>query len=303
MLVIRSTIDSVHAQHISSIDDPYLAIVALETRHGVNSGLAAANIIIKIFTSRYDSSTKLEDYVSNMQSLHNQLAKMVSPTSNLKLSEQILALFVLISLPKDEFSLMIQQLLGDIENITTDGVFKQLLTQAQMSHTNNESESTVVFHAQQAKKSKPKNSVSKGGERISNARDALCTYPGHQYSLHTNGNCVAQKTSKHNDGTKSSRPIGQNTLSDADKVLLFDKAAAKATSDSATANAAVAMAALSTDDSDVEDVVKLTSAYSLVANDPGSHDSEMYMDSGTNREIFNTRHKFSELHPIHPVRI
>lgn len=66
MLVIRSTLDAVHIQHISSIDDPYLAIIALETRHGVNSGLAAANIIIKIVTSRYDQSTKLEDYVSGI---------------------------------------------------------------------------------------------------------------------------------------------------------------------------------------------------------------------------------------------
>lgn len=61
MLGIRSTIDAVHGQHISSIDDAYLAIIALETRHGVNSGLAAANIIMKLVTSRYDLSTELED--------------------------------------------------------------------------------------------------------------------------------------------------------------------------------------------------------------------------------------------------
>lgn len=165
---------------------------------------------------------KLEDYVSGMQALHNQLAKTVSPTSNLKLSDQILALFVLISLPKDKFSSMIQQLLGDIENVTTDGVFKRLLTQAQMSNTNHESESTVVFPTQQAKKVKPKNLSSKGVERISNAKDALCVYPGHQFLLHTNGNCVAQnktstaiKPSKSSDGSKSSRPIGQTLLTDA----------------------------------------------------------------------------------------
>lgn len=85
MLVIRSTLDAVHAQHISSIDDPYLAIIALESRHGVTSGLAAANVMIKIVTSRYNASTKLEDYVSSMQALQNQLAKTVAPTSNLKL--------------------------------------------------------------------------------------------------------------------------------------------------------------------------------------------------------------------------
>lgn len=29
----------------------------------------------------------------------------------------------------------------------------------------------------------------------------------------------------------------------------------------------------------------------------------MYMDSGTNRDIFNSQDKFTELHPIQPVRI
>lgn len=307
MLVIRSTLDAVHIQHISSINDPYLAIIALETRHGVNSGLAAANIIIKIVTSRYDQSTKLEDYVSGMQSLHNQLAKTVSPTSNLKLSDQILALFILISLPKDEFSSMIQQLLGDIENVTTDTVFKRLLTQAQMSNSSIESESTVAFNAQQANKSKSKADLSRVlPERTSNAKDALCTYPGHQYSLHSNGNCIAQNSKSSQDKSKSkndvkSKPIG--TLSDADKVRLFDKAASKATSDAATANAAVAMAALSTNDSDNEDIIELTTAYSLIASDPISQSTDMYIDSGTNRDIFKTRERFSELHSIFPVCI
>lgn len=269
MLVIRSTIDAVHVQHISSIDEPYLAIIALESRHGVNSGLAAANIITKIVTARYDSSTKLEDYVSNMQSLHNQLAKTVSPTSNLKLSDQILGLFVLISLPKEEFSSTIQQLLGDIENVTADAVFKRLLTQAQMMNLH-EPDTAVAFNVQQAKKSKQKVGV-KGGERTSNAKDALCIYPGHQFLLHTNGNCIAQnpkpaavKSSKSSDSNKSSRPIGQSSLTDADKVRLFDKAAAKAISDSTTANAAVAMAAVSNVESDEEEVVTLTTAYSLM---------------------------------------
>lgn len=308
MLVIRSTLDAVHAQHISSIDDPYLAITALETRHGVNSGLAAANIIIKIVTSRYDSSTKLEDYVSNMQSLHNQLAKTVSPTSNLKLSDQILALFVLINLPKDEFSSMIQQLLGDIENITTESFFKRLLTQAQMINTH-DSETTVAFNVQQSKKPKPKITSKGSTERTSNAKDALCIYPGHQYSLHTNGNCIAQnskpagsKQAKPAETNRTSRPIGHNSLSDADKVRLFDKAAAKATSDSVTANAAVAMAAMTNEDSD-EEVVNLTTAYSLMVKHPSTHPSDMYMDSGTNRDILNDQSRFTNLHPIRPVTI
>lgn len=214
MLVIRSTIDSIHAQHISSLDDPYLAILALEHRHGMNSGLAAANIIIKIVTTRYDPSTKLEDYVSLVQSMHNQLAKTISPSSNLKLSDQILALFVLISLPKEEFSSMIQQLLGDIENVSTDTVFKRLITQAQMSNANHEAESTVAFSTIQSKKLKAK-VESKGGDRTSKADDSLCCYPGHQFSMHTNKNCLAQNPKSKSSDSKNRT---SNKLTDADKI-------------------------------------------------------------------------------------
>lgn len=94
--------------------------------------------------------------------------------------------------------------------------------------------------------------------------------------------------------------ISQSSLSDDDKVRLFDKAAAKASSDSATANAAVAMATESIEDEE-EQVIELTTAYSLIANNPVSQSSEMYMDSGTNRDIFNDSNKFLELHSIRPV--
>lgn len=219
-----------------------------------------------------------------MQSLHNQLAKTISPTINLKLSDQILALFMLISLPKDEFSSMIQQLLGDIENVTTDTVFKRLLTQAQMTNSNTDSDLTVAFNAQSANKSKRRNDSSRVlPERNSNAKDALCIYPGHQYSLHTNGNCLAQNPKSNPSKVKSkSRSIGQTSLSDADKVRLFDRAASKATSDATTANAAVAMAAMSQVESEEEEIVELTTAYSLIAADPVSQLSDMYIDSGTN---------------------
>lgn len=192
--------------------------------------------------------------------------------------------------------------------MTTDGVFKRLLTQAQMINSH-EPDDAVAFNAQQSKKSKPKPTTKGSSERTSNEKDALCIYPGHQYSLHMNGNCLAQNpkstTSKPSKPAESkpSRPIGQNSLSDADKVRLFDKAAAKANSDSTTANAAVAMAAVSSLDSDDEEVVNLTTAYSLIISDPSSRSSDMYMDSGTNRDILNDRSKFKDIHMIRPVKI
>lgn len=115
-----------------------------------------------------------------------------------------------ISLPKEEFSSTIQQPLGDIENVTTNGVFKRLLTQAQMINSHDPN-TAIAFNAQQSKKSKPKLTSKGSTERTSNAKDALCIYPGHQFSLHTNGNCLAQnpkpvtsKPSKHIDSNKSS---------------------------------------------------------------------------------------------------
>lgn len=50
-------------------------------------------------------------------------------------------------------------------------------------------------------------------------------------------------------------------------------------------------------------MVELTTAYSLITNDPSSKPSDMYMDSGTNRDIFNDQGRFSDIHSIRPVKI
>ncbi|KAG0146717.1 hypothetical protein CROQUDRAFT_17361, partial [Cronartium quercuum f. sp. fusiforme G11] len=72
MMAIRVTIDPTHCQHIAHIDNPYEAFQGLEKCHGVNSGIAMANIISKIVNHRYDSLVKLEDHISTTQALHNQ---------------------------------------------------------------------------------------------------------------------------------------------------------------------------------------------------------------------------------------
>lgn len=86
-------------------------------------GLAVANSISAIVFQKFDSSISIEEFVSNTQSLHNKLAELTTAHPGFKLSDEILALLIVIKLPRDSFNSIIQQLLSDLKNLTTSTVF------------------------------------------------------------------------------------------------------------------------------------------------------------------------------------
>lgn len=312
MLAIRATIDAVHMQHIAGMDDPYLVIQSLEKRHGVNSGLAAANIITKIVNHRYDSSMKLEDYVSSAQSLHNQLAETASADSGLKLSDQVLALLMLINLPRDDYNGIIQQMMGDVKNLSTSNVINRLLTEAQMNAS--EPSSSVAYNAiSKSRKPEKKSATGKGGDCSSNAPDALCSHPGHQFSMHSNRDCKA----KNQDGSQSSsRPLNRQwsapvshinskptQLSDADKIRLFDQAfSSRAATSKTSASANAALAVDESSDAGEDEVINLTTAYAAIVSSQAEQD-DYFMDTGSNKDIFKNAKVFKNLRNIRPVTI
>lgn len=125
LLAIRTTIDGHNLNAISGSQHPYNAISTLSRRHGhgENVGLAVANSISAIVFQKFDSSISIEEFVSNTQSLHNELAELTTAHPGFKLSDEILALLLVIKLPRDSFNSIIQQLLSDLKNLTTSTVF------------------------------------------------------------------------------------------------------------------------------------------------------------------------------------
>lgn len=133
LLAIRTTTDGHNLNAISGAQHPYNAISMLSRRHGhgKNVGLAVANYISAILFQKFDASISIEEFVSNTQSLHNELSELMTTHPGFKLSDEILALLLVIKLPWDSFNSIIQQLLGDLKNLTTSAVFDRLLTESQ----------------------------------------------------------------------------------------------------------------------------------------------------------------------------
>lgn len=190
LLAIRTTIDGHNLNAISSAQHPHDAITILSRRHGhgENVGLAVANSISAIVFQKFDSSISIEEFVSNTQSLHNELAELTTAHPGFKLSDEILALLLVIKLPRESFNSIIQNLLSDLKNLSTNTVFDRLLTESQSMKPIND-DSTIALAAQQ----KPKKPAK--GDHSSKETNALCHLPSHNMSIHTNAECRSQNLS------------------------------------------------------------------------------------------------------------
>lgn len=313
LLAIRTTIDGHNLNAVSGAQHPHDAISILSRRHGhgENVGLAVANSISAIVFQKFDSSISIKEFVSNTQSLHNELSELTTSHPGFNLSDEILALLMVIKLPRDRFNSIIQQLLSDLKNLTTGAVFDRLLTESQSMKPTAE-DSSVALSAQQKSKKPAK------GARSSKEPSALCHLPSHSLSMHSNAECRTQNLSlQPNRPTQNARPMGRtsqslnqsssrglaaiSSLTDAKKARLFDHL------QHAQANLSVQSNAASDQTnpqlSNVDDhVVYFANAYSAMAQSATRSD-DMISDTGADRFIFHSLERFVNLRPISPVSI
>lgn len=122
LLAIHTTVHPHNLNAISSAQHPFDAISILSPRHGhgENVGLAVSNAISAIVYHKFDSSISIEQFVSNTQSLHNEMNKLTGTHPGFRLNDEILALILVIKLPREQFNSLIQNLLGDLKNLSTD---------------------------------------------------------------------------------------------------------------------------------------------------------------------------------------
>ncbi|EGF98542.1 uncharacterized protein MELLADRAFT_95619 [Melampsora larici-populina 98AG31] len=108
------------------------AMVKLEAWHGGSLGIGTATVITEIVTTKYDQSEGLNKYINLMEGLHKQLAALAAKNVNLKLLDQLLSIFILINLPVETFSSIIQQLLTNVDTPTPSIVFQRLIHEEQL---------------------------------------------------------------------------------------------------------------------------------------------------------------------------
>lgn len=99
-------------------------------------GLVVANNISEIVFQNFDTSIYIERFVSNTQSLHNELSELTATHPGFKLNDEILALLLVIKLPCEQFNSLIQNLLSDLKNLSPGSVFNRLFTESQRMRLN-----------------------------------------------------------------------------------------------------------------------------------------------------------------------
>lgn len=251
--------------------------------------------------------------MSNTQSLHNELAELTAAHPGFKISNDILALLLVIKIPCDSFNSIIQQLLSDLKNLTTRTVCDWLLTESQsMNPTNNET--SVALTVQQKSKKSQK------GDCSSKEPNNMCHLPSHAFSMHSNAKCRTQNPSlQPSRANQNPRIMGRSNparitstsqglvaismLTDAEKALLLDHPQSSHANSVTSNNSANDTEPSSTaTPRKNDDGVYFANAYSAIAQSSVKSNG-MISDSGANYFIFHSLERFINLRPLNPVSI
>lgn len=222
--VIRSTVLPTRLPVIRGIEDPKKAFNILVERVSQDDGLEVAALIARVATMRYNGSDSVTSFLDSVNDLHTQLAEATADDLDLKISEKLLAVFLLLSFPSDQFSKIRDQLFGDLKSLSTAKVVSRLRTKSALS-TVDESVTAMATYARPSQQSQPR-SVPPRTDRSSNAP---CYLKEHWSLTHTNGACRQQRSKgglnqRSNTTTSSSQP--SSNLSNSEKKRRFNQLAA-----------------------------------------------------------------------------
>lgn len=102
--VIRSTVSPKRLPIIRGIEDPKRAYQILVERVSQDDGLEVAALIAKVATIRYNGSDSVSSFLDGINNLHTQLAEATADDKDLRISNKLLAVFLLLSFPGDQFA-------------------------------------------------------------------------------------------------------------------------------------------------------------------------------------------------------
>lgn len=144
--VIRSTVSPTRLPIIRGIEDPKKVFNILVERVSQDDGLEVAALIAKVATLQYTGSDTVTSFLDGVNDLHTQLAEATADDQDLKISNKLLAVFLLLSFPSDHFSTIRDQLFGDLKSLSTAKVISRLRTKSALSNVD-ESVSAMAMYA------------------------------------------------------------------------------------------------------------------------------------------------------------
>lgn len=142
--VIRSTVSPTRLPIIRGIEDPKRAYEVLIERVSQDDGLEVAALIAKVATIWYNGSDTVSSFLDGINDLHTQLAEATADDMDLKISDKLLAVFLLLSFPGDQFVTIRDQLFGDLKGLSTAKVVSRLRTKSAL---NSVDESVIAMAA------------------------------------------------------------------------------------------------------------------------------------------------------------
>lgn len=100
--VIRSTVSPTRLPIIRGVEDPRRAYQMLVERVSQDDGLEVAALIAKVATIRYNGVDTVTSFLDGINNIHTQLSEATAKDSKLKISDKLLAVFLLVSFPGDQ---------------------------------------------------------------------------------------------------------------------------------------------------------------------------------------------------------
>jgi hypothetical protein len=205
---IRLTINKENRSAIIHFDDPHCAFKALEEKHGSNDAFMIASTIAEIVHLKFEDTSSLDDYISQIRALHNRLNDMTKDNEAFQLPDNVLAIFMIINLPTDEFRHIIQSLFSN-KTVSVKQVIDRLNSESAMMKGSTGKETAMYGFK------KPKQSA-----RSNTGTSDRCNI--HKFSSHTNAECNAQKKPTNKTNQNSARLPSANAATEANESATED---------------------------------------------------------------------------------
>lgn len=118
---------------IRGIEDPKRAYEIIVERSSQDNGLEVATLTAKVATIRYNGSDSVPSFLDGINDLHTQLSEATANDPDLKISNKLLAVFLLLSFPGYQYKPIRDQLFGDLKGLCMAKVMSQVCTQSALS--------------------------------------------------------------------------------------------------------------------------------------------------------------------------
>lgn len=209
--VIRATVAPTRLPAIRGIENPKKAYELLIEQASQDDGLEVAALIARVATIRYSRSEPITSFLDTVNNLHTKLADATAEDDDLKISDKLLAVFLLLSFPSDQFSTIRDQMFGELKTLSTSKVTSRLRTKSALSSV----DEVPIAMATSAKASTTASRMIE--PRTDRSPNALCVLEEHWMWNHTNGVCSKQRR------PGSSKPTPQANLSNSSNHQLSDE--------------------------------------------------------------------------------